>query len=98
VKTTAIAFGLCICALAAGCADTYRRSQGDQPRVAANYLQHLDEEGSPEWRADNPQRAFRSCRVDTVDCMDLDERPFRACLLDSEHCPSDAERILLHLD
>ncbi len=98
MKTTAFAFGLGLCVLAAGCADTNGRSQADPPRMAANYLHLPDGNSSPEWFADNPRPSFRSCRVDTVDCMDLDERPFRACLLDSDRCPHDAERIPLRLD
>lgn len=98
MKTPVIAFGLFLCTLAAACADTNGWSQSGQPKIAANYLQHPDAGDSPEWLADNPRLLFRNCRVDTVDCMDLDERPFRACLLDSERCPRDAERIPLRLD
>ncbi len=95
MQSNALVPGLCLCALAAGCAETFHRPQAaPQPRVPTIYL-HAPNETAPEWLADNPHPGFRNCRVDTVDCMDLDSRPFQPCLVDVAPCPRDAERILV---
>ncbi len=94
MKTITLISGICFFALAAGCADTHRKPHVRQPGVATFYF-HAPYESAPEWFADNPHPGFRNCRVNTVDCMDLDERPFQPCLVDTAPCPRDAERILV---